>query len=276
MSFKSAKRELADLRSQLLSAPAIVRPPPPHPVDWAHRVCFNRLDAWQCEVMEYDGSDLLLNCTRQGGKTEVVSLRAAYRAKFYERAVGCLGPTSKQTSRMYRRARRWLMNDNTQLVRNVGLELEIDTGGRIEAFPGDRPDVSIRGDTLDDVLIDEASVIKDALIAAATPTTATKEDRCIIYLSTPKGQRGEFWKEWSTGDFWDRLSVTADDCPRISKRHLEKEFKRLGEALFRQEYYCEFVAAPGALFTAADIDALFEIEAFEGFTEEVKAEEVIW
>lgn len=200
--------------------------------------------------------------------TQIVSLRAAYRAGFYDRVVGCLGPTSRQTSRMFRRSRRWLLNGGLTLSRNVGLELELPHGGQIQAFPGDRPDVSIRGDTLDDVIIDEASVIKDDLIAAATPTTATREDRCIVYLSTPKGQRGAFYKEWVDGgpqdDPWHRVTITADQCPRISKKFLEKERKRLGP-LFRQEYYCEFLATPGALFSAEDISNLFRNEPIAGF-----------
>ena len=252
---KELTRALAEIRD-MVRGPATMRPPPPHPVDWAEKVSGKKLDEWQAEVMLWDGQDALLNCTRQCGKTEVVSLRAAYRAKFADRSVGCLGPTSRQTSRLHRRAKRWLQNDGTDFIRNVGLELELPYGGQIQAFPGDRPDVSIRGDTLDDVIVDEASVIKDELIAAATPTTATRADRCIIYLSTPKGQRGAFYKAWNDEPWWTKFTVTADQCPRISKKFLEKEKKRLG-ALFEQEYFCKFLATPGALFSAEDISALF-------------------
>lgn len=262
---------------ELICGPAIIRPPPPHPVDWAQKVSLSILDDWQAQFMLWEGQDALLNCTRQGGKTQIVSLRAAYRAGFFDKVVGCLGPTSRQTSRMFRRSRRWLLNGGFSLSRNVGLELELPHGGQIQAFPGDRPDVSIRGDTLDDVIIDEASVIKDDLIAAATPTTATREDRCIVYLSTPKGQRGAFYKEWiDTNADWHRVTITADQCPRITKRFLEKEKKRLGP-LFRQEYYCEFLATPGALFSAEDIANLFRNEPIAGFQTPAQPEaQPIW
>ena len=265
---------------EMICGPAIIRPPPPHPVDWAQKVSMTVLDEWQAEFMLWEGQDALLNCTRQGGKTQIVSLRAAYRAGYRDRVVGCLGPTARQTSRMFRRSRRWLLNGGFTLSRNVGFELELPNGGQIQAFPGDRPDVSIRGDTLDDVIIDEASVIKDDLIAAATPTTATREDRCIVYLSTPKGQRGAFFKEWvdggPEGDPWHRVTITADQCPRISPKFLAKEKKRLGP-LFRQEYYCEFIATPGALFSAEDIAGLFRNEPIPGFHVPVSQEiERIW
>lgn len=288
-----ARKALATSRGEL-AAPAIVREPlkPPHPVDWMRRVSRRPLDPWQEEVGEWDGSDLLLCCTRQGGKTEIVSLRTAFRARWRNRSVGCLSPSMKQSLRMFNRAKRWLSNDGVIfssrvvldqnadpsqpiMARARSLELELPNGGRIEAFPGDRPDVSIRGDTLDDVIVDEASSIKDALIAAATPTMATRSDRCIAYLSTPRGQRGEFWRAWSQDDFWDRCEVTADQCPRIDRKFLERERKRLGP-LFEQEYYCKFLAAPGALFAAADIEALFSAPPIEGFSGVAEPIENLW
>ena len=50
--------------------------------------------------MLWTGQDALLNASRQSGKTQVVSLRAAYRAAHFDLVVGCLGPTTRQTSRM--------------------------------------------------------------------------------------------------------------------------------------------------------------------------------
>jgi hypothetical protein len=158
---------------------------------------------------------------------------------------------------MLRRCKKWLRNDGAAFAREAGLEVELIGGGMIQAFPGDRPDVSIRGDTLDDVIVDEASVIKDALIAAATPTMATREGRCIVYLSTPKGQRGEFWKAWSEQAWWHKVTITAADCPRISPDFLARERVRLGP-LYPQEYEGEFLAAPGSLFAIEDLQAMLE------------------
>jgi hypothetical protein len=257
LSTSRLSRDVEEIAAGLIAAPAIVRPPPPDPVDWAQRVSGLKLDDWQAEVMRWTGSDLLLNCTRQGGKTEVVSLRSAFRARFFGRRVGCLGPTLRQTGRMFRRAKNWLARDGASFAVERGWELELAEGGAIEAYPGDRPGVSIRGETLDDVIVDEASQIKDDLIAAATPTTATREDRSVIYLSTPFGAVGTFYRAWAGKDGlpWERMKATADDCPRISRRFLENEAKRLGP-LFRQEYYCEFLAAPGSLFSAEEIAGL--------------------
>ena len=43
-------------------------------------------------------------------------------------------------------------------------------------------------------------------------------------MSTPNGKRGFFWDEWDHGgDEWERISVPAMDCPRISERVLVEE-----------------------------------------------------
>ena len=68
-------------------------------------------------------------------------------------------------------------------------------------------------------------------------------------LSTPKGMRGRFYDEWDRDDpSYEKISVTADDCPRISQVFLEKERLRMSEREFMQEYYCVFSSADDQVF----------------------------
>ena len=228
----------------------------PEPIEWAEGVSGNVLDDWQRSFMLSDATDVLFNCSRQSGKSQVVSLKAAYRAKFLERNVAVLAPTLRQSSIIYRRAKLWLQRDGTEFSRVTAHELELHSGATFSALPGDRPDISIRGDTVQDLIVDEASRIKDSLIVAATPATATIPDATITYLSTPCGKVGAFWNAWNAEDWWQHITVTAYQCPRISHAFLERERKRLGP-LFRQEYLCEFMDAPGGLFLSEDLDRLF-------------------
>jgi hypothetical protein len=62
------------------------------------------------------------------------------------------------------------------------------------------------------------------------------------------GKRGFFFKEWTTGHGWNRVKVTADECPRISGSFLDEERRTLGPHWFRQEYMCEFVETSHQLF----------------------------
>jgi hypothetical protein len=53
-------------------------------------------------------------------------------------------------------------------------------------------------------------------------------DLCL--LSTPRGKRGFFYKEWADGGpEWTRVSVTAAECPRIRPEFLEGERRSMGE-----------------------------------------------
>ncbi len=60
---------------------------------------------------------------------------------------------------------------------------------------------------------------------------AVSSDR-IVCLSTPFGKRGFFFEEWANGQRWNRLKVTADECPRISPEFLEEERRALGPHWF--------------------------------------------
>ena len=53
------------------------------------------------------------------------------------------------------------------------------------------------------------------------------------------------------------MQIAADQCPRISAEHLAAERIRLGDALYRQEYFGAFVSAPGSVFDAEVLAHMF-------------------
>jgi len=90
-------------------------------------------------------------------------------------------------------------------------------------------------------------------LADATAAPAAQQ----ILLSTPAGASGEFHRAWSSDEDWERVQITADQCPRISAEHLAAERIRLGDALYRQEYFGAFVSAPGSVFDAEVLAHMF-------------------
>ena len=77
-------------------------------------------------------------------------------------------------------------------------------------------------------------------------------------MSTPHGKRGFYWEEWDHGtEGWERIQVTALECPRISKRVLEEE-RAKGDAWYRQEYLCEFGDVEGRVVSQESIDAALQ------------------
>jgi hypothetical protein len=91
-------------------------------------------------------------------------------------------------------------------------------------------------------------------------------------MSTPAGKRGWWWQAWSEGgDAWERVQVTARDCPRISPAFLEDERRSLGHQVFAAEYECEFTDALDSVFRAEDIRAALDPAVLPLFPEAARA-----
>jgi hypothetical protein len=264
MALSATGRREAELERRIDALLAVhAAPVAPDPVEWYERVTGKRADRWQAAFMRSAAPASLLVAGRQVGKTEAVAGRASHRALHWPRRVGVLSPTQRQSGIVYRRCRSLLLAAGATLSRVTATELEMPHGGSIVAFPGDRPDLAVRGDTLDDLIIDEAGFVRDSLITAASPTLATRPGATLTMLGTPAGQRGKFHEEWARGEGWERTLVRSDECPRITAAFLARERRRLGP-MFAQEYEGEFLSAPGALFAAGDLEAMFSLPGIEG------------
>jgi hypothetical protein len=75
----------------------------------------------------------------------------------------------------------------------------------------------------------------------------------LVGLSTPFGKRGWFFDEWSGTNTWERVKITAAQCPRIKPAFLVEERLALGERWYNQEYFCTFEDTIDAVFAHADI-----------------------
>src|SRR5262249_39437155 len=114
------------------------------------------------------------------------------------------------------------------------LRLELTNGSRVVSLPGDEKNVRcFSGVAL--LLIDEAARAPDALYYAVRPMLAVSQGR-LVALSTPFGKRGWFHEEWQGTAAWQRVRITAEQCPRIPRAFLEEERRSLGERWFAQEY----------------------------------------
>ena len=100
--------------------------------------------------------------------------------------------------------------------------------------------------------------MKASIWAAVSPMRAAAPSAGMMVISTPAGPVGEVYRLWvEGGDDWTRVRVRAEDCPRIEASFLKAERARLGDALFRQEYEAEFVAATRGVFDAAALAQMF-------------------
>jgi hypothetical protein len=260
MSTASLKRELALLRSSL----AALRPSQSitldDPLAWAERIAELTLDPWQRNVLLSAAPRLLLNATRQSGKSTVAALKAAWTVLQGGLAV-VVSPSLRQSGFLFRKLARHLVASDASFRRETMTEVELVSGGLAVSLPGDRPamlrGLSLRHEGPAVLIVDEASRVRDELWATISPMLAAAPAAQQILLSTPAGASGEFHRAWSSGEDWERVQITADQCPRISPEHLAAERIRLGDALYRQEYFGAFVSAPGSVFDAEVLAHMF-------------------
>ncbi len=211
-------------------------------------------DRWQEGVLRSESKRLLLNASRQSGKTTVVAALALHKALYAPRSF-CLifSPSLDQSLEFFRRVADLcrglgLENVDPEALRKTGMDLK--NGSRIEARPGSER--TARGRTADLLVIDEAARIEDELYHSLRPMIAVTGG-ALVMLSTPYGKRGAFYEAWTNGVGWERYRVTAEECTRISRAFLEEERRSVPARVFRQEYLCEFEETDDAVFAHDDV-----------------------
>lgn len=224
--------------------------------------CGVQPDPWQAKLLRDRPMRSMLLCARQSGKTTVTSLLALWTAIYEAPAlVLLLSPSQRQSGELFRTVIGFhsKLEGAPRLTAETALRAEIENGSRILALPG--TERTIRGYAgADLVVLDEAARVEDDLLAAARPMMATKSNGRLIALTTPAGKRGWFYEAWSKGEGWNKVQVSASDCPRISKEFLAEELRELGAARFSEEYELQFRDDDEAVFPVAVIQRAFSQE----------------
>jgi len=224
-------------------------------------------DPWQADVLRSIAPRLLLNCSRQSGKSTITSILAIHTALYTPGSlVLLLSPSLRQSGELFKKC----LTTYKDLGRPVSpesetaLTLTLENGSRIVSLPGSK-DGTIRGYSgVSLLVIDEAAWVQDGLYMSVRPMLAVSGGR-LVALSTPHGTRGWFYEAWTGQEPWDRYQIPATMCPRISAEFLEEEKRNMGEWWFQQEYGCVFSEAETQAFRREDVDNAFRegIETWE-------------
>ncbi len=213
-------------------------------------------DAWQSDLLRSAAKQVILLCSRQTGKSTVVALVSLHEALYKANSlVLLLSPSLRQSQEIGRKVKDALarLGPEAAIIREESaLKLEFENNSRIVCLPG--KEATIRGFSgVSLLVVDEAARVPDELYQAVRPMLAVSGGR-IILLSTPFGKRGFFHHEWTEGGaMWQRVKITAHDCPRISRGWLEQERQSIPNQVFRCEYLCEFTDTVDAVFSYEDI-----------------------
>jgi Terminase large subunit, T4likevirus-type, N-terminal len=218
-------------------------------------------DPWQQRVCESQAPRLLLNCSRQSGKSQVVAA-VALAAALQTRAalILVISPSERQSGETLRKVlhlyQAWGMT--IPPTAESTLKLELSNGSRLLALPG--REHTIRGfSTPTAIIVDEAARTPDDLYIGIRPMRALGQTR-LVALSTPWGKRGWWYHAWISSDGWERYEVPASACPRISSSFIAEERAGMSRAAFASEYCCEFCDVVDQVFLSEDGQAALTSE----------------
>lgn len=198
-------------------------------------------------------------CGVRWGKTVCAAMEGLAAAmEPAERSVGWVcAPTYDLADRVFREMQLMIMeklphrvismreSDRRILLRNLA-------GGRseIRAKSADNP-VSLLGEGLDWLIVDEASRLKPSIWQAHLSQRLIDKRGWALLISTPKG-KGYFYDLWRRGAgddeayaAWNNPSWTN---PMLDAALIESERSRLPERVFLQEFGAEFIEGAGAVF----------------------------
>jgi hypothetical protein len=249
-------RRLAQVRGRLEA----VQPPivSGDAVDLWQRIYHTEPDPWQAEVLRSQHPRILLNCCRQSGKSSVAAVVGLDEALSRPPAlVLLLSASLRQAQELGKKlfsAYRALGKPVPSEAENR-LSLELSNGSRVICLPGKEGTArGYSGPKL--VVLDEASRISDGLYFALRPMLSVSKGR-LLCLSTPFGKRGFFYREWAQSERWEKVHITAEQCPRIPTDFLAEEKGTLPLWWYLQEYFGVFGDLQDSVFSHDDIMGAF-------------------
>lgn len=240
------------------------------PVLFAREALGFEADPWQETLLRTTAPQVILNNSRQSGKSTVTAVKALHRAVYTPGSLILLiSPSLRQSKELFGKVTGFLksLQPAQVLDEDNRLSCSLENGSRICSLPGDPK--TIRGYSAPSLILeDEAAFVDDEVATAIRPMLAVSRGQLIL-MSTPFGRRGHFFDTWQHGgEAWQRISVPATDCPRISPEFLKQERESMSEWRFRQEYLCEFVETSDQIFSFDVIRAAFDPAVTPLFTQD--------
>src|SRR5262249_35748177 len=138
-------------------------------------------DPWQLALLRAPSRHMLLNCSRQSGKSTTVAALALHTALFRPGSLTLmLSPTLRQSGELFRKMRELLtaLPGLPRPRRATETQLEMTHGSRIVSLPGKEATVrAFSGVAL--LIIDEAARVADDLYRSVRPMLAVSQGRLV-------------------------------------------------------------------------------------------------
>lgn len=264
-----------------------------YPPRYLKSIGFNAFN-WQNIVASSPSHRIILLCSRQAGKSTIVSSIPCHTAKYQPGSLNIvIAPTEDQAKEDILKIKDFIAHDPDypHLKRDGSDVIALDNGSRIIVVVA--TDRSARGYSRPrTVVLDEASRIPDVVYKSGVVPMMNHNPQGRIYmLSTPFGKTGFFYDTWTRPtDTWTKIFVrTPYDVDPSSSLNLidaipEEEFsaecrergiiglyspnhahldeqlailEEVGQTQYQQEFCCEFVEMDGQVFRDSDLARYF-------------------
>lgn len=221
------------------------------------KVQFGAVETLVCPVCALPGlrayNQLLLRAGRQGGKTRIGTLGAVLELSFPGAYWWICGPTYRdltdfvepaffaQIPQLWVDQGDWSASDRILTLPNKS----------IAAFRSLEDPESVRGPTLDGILMDETCKVARKAWEVAQPALAVKQG-VGIFTTTPQGEdwvHEDLWlpAEQQVPGFWACTYKTSDN-PIIPREFIEMKRRTMSPEMFRQEFEASIETFTGAIY----------------------------
>lgn len=203
----------------------------------------------QRAIWQHQARFQVVSAGRRFGKSRLASLWCVVGALQGQRAWWVF-PSYPMAAVGWRMLKRLAVQIPGATMREMDRLIEFPSGGIVQLRSADNPD-SLRGESLDRLVMDEAAFMReDAWTEALRPTLSDRRGRAV-FISTPKG-RNWFWRIWQLGQGgdsdWHAWQFPTVSNPHIDPAEVEAARRNLPERIFAQEYLAEFIEDGGGVF----------------------------
>ena len=189
---------------------------------------------------------------RQSEKTAAMCIKFGKRAaENPKRIIGMFAYTEKQAFNLFFKTLMYLKAKHPKLLITKGKDkptkhvIHLTNGSIIMCYAVGLTGEGIRTFTLTDLVIDEAAPMAREVFIALRPMLSVTQGHLDI-SSTPRGKHDKegnekYFYSCSKDDKFKKFYISAEDCPRHSKKFLEEEKERMTKLEYAQEYLAKFL-----------------------------------
>lgn len=189
---------------------------------------------------------------RRSGKTKTALNMQIEKAVYKKGLYLYLLPTYKQAKKVIWMDDEMMKHFPEELIEKKNdseLYIKLKNGSTWMLGGCDDPD-SWRGTAPVDVVMDEYAEMKEEIWTAIVQPVLAENKGTATFIFTPKGQN-HAWKliqQTKDNPDWDYWKLNVDDTGAIEHNELVEAKKNMTEALYQQEFMCEFLEGAGSVF----------------------------